>query len=59
MVELELIDETFDKDRTEVYELSIQACLNGFSFAIKDTIRNTFIVLVYKPYSGNVIKHDN
>lgn len=58
MVELELIDETFDKDRTEVYELSIQACLNGFSFAIKDTIRNTFIVLISKPFSNQLYNHD-
>lgn len=58
MVELELIDETFDKDRTEVYELSIQACLNGFSFAIKDTIRNTFIVLISKPFTNQVYNHD-
>ena len=47
---LELIDETFDKDRTETYELSIQVSLNGFSFAVKDTIRNTFIVLISKPF---------
>jgi len=56
---LELIDETFDKDRTETYELSIQVSLNGFSFAVKDTIRNTFIVLISKPFSGAVITHDN
>lgn len=56
---LELIDETFDKDRTETYELSIQVSLNGFSFAVKDTIRNTFIVLISKPFSGGVITHDN
>lgn len=56
---LELIDETFDKDRTETYELSIQVSLNGFSFAVKDTIRNTFIVLISKPFLGKVITHDN
>ncbi|MCB8963900.1 MAG: DUF3822 family protein [Bacteroidales bacterium] len=48
---LELFDETFDKDRTDVYELSIQVSLNGFSYAVKDTIRNTYVVLVSKPFS--------
>lgn len=56
---LELIDETFDKDRTEVYELSIQVSLNGFSYAVKDTIRNTFIALVTKPFTDSFINHQN
>ncbi|MGE0076653.1 MAG: DUF3822 family protein [Bacteroidales bacterium] len=58
MDELDLIDETFDKDRTEVYELSIQVSLNGFSFAVKDTIRNTYIVLVSKQFSSTIIGHE-
>lgn len=56
---LELIDETFDKDRTEVYELSIQVTLNGFSFAVKDTIRNTYIVLVSQIFSKTNISHQD
>lgn len=46
MSTFELIDESFDKDCCENYELSIRTSLNGFSFAIKDTIRCSFIVLV-------------
>ncbi|BDX39330.1 hypothetical protein CYCD_26850 [Tenuifilaceae bacterium CYCD] len=59
MDELELIDETFDKDRTEVYELSIQVSLNGFSFAVMDTIRNTYIALISKSFSNSNINHDS
>jgi len=56
---LELIDETFDKDRTETYELSIQVSLNGFSFAVKDTIRNTYIALVSQPFSNTNLNHQD
>lgn len=49
MAHNELLDESFDKEFCGNYELSIQACLNGFSFAIKDAIRNTFVALVDKP----------
>lgn len=56
---LELIDETFDKDRTEVYELSIQVSLNGFSFAIKDTIRSTYICLVSKSFKNQLYSFDH
>lgn len=59
MDELELIDETFDSNRTEVYELSIQVNLNGFSFAVKDTIRNTFISLISKYFATTVTNNDN
>jgi hypothetical protein len=46
MLKLDLFDESFDINRTESYELSIQLSLNGFSFAITDSIRNCFIALV-------------
>lgn len=50
MQKLELFDETFDPDRTESYELSIQVSLSGFSFCIKDLVRNYFIGLVSCPF---------
>lgn len=54
MQKLELFDETFDPDRTESYELSIQVSLNGFSFSIKDLVRNCFIGLVSCPFELGV-----
>jgi len=50
MQKLELFDETFDPDRTESYELSIQVSLNGFSYCVKDTTRNQYIGLVSFPF---------
>ena len=52
MQEIDIIDETFDRDRTSTYELSIQVSLNGFSYAVKDTIRNTFIALFNTGWQG-------
>lgn len=45
MLDFQLIDETFDKNNTTNYGLSIQVFLNGFSFCIFDTIRQKFILL--------------
>lgn len=50
MQKLELFDETFDPDRSESYELSIQVSLNGFSFCVKDLVRNYFIALGSCPF---------
>lgn len=50
MQKLELFDETFDPDRTESYELSIQVSLNGFSFCVKDLVRSFFIGLGTCPF---------
>ncbi len=52
MLKLDIIDETFDRDRTSSYELSIQVSLNGFSYAVRDTIRNTFIALFNTDWNG-------
>jgi len=52
MHEIDIIDETFDRDRTTTYELSIQVSLNGFSYAVKDTVRNTFIALFNTDWKG-------
>lgn len=61
MHEIDIIDETFDRDRTSTYELSIQVSLNGFSYAIKDTIRNTFIALFNQHwnYSIDIVNYRN
>jgi hypothetical protein len=42
---LELFDETLDINSTENYALSIQACPDGFSFCLLDTIRNKYVLL--------------
>jgi hypothetical protein len=59
MQKLEFFDETFDIDRTESYELSIQVALNGFSFCIKDHTRNLFIGLVYCPFNNPTVSPDD
>jgi hypothetical protein len=50
MLKLDLFDESFDINRTETYELSIQLTLNGFSFTVKDSVRNSFIALYSQPF---------
>ncbi len=45
MPDIELFDETLDINTTENYEISIQVGLDGFSFALLDTIRNKFVLL--------------
>jgi len=52
---IDIIDESFDRDRTSVYELSIQVSLNGFSYAVKDTIRNTFIALYTEEWENHTL----
>ncbi len=54
MLKLELFDESFDTNRTETYELSIQLSLNGFSFVIKDSVRNAFIALVSNSFEAEL-----
>ena len=58
MQPLNLFDETFDQDRTASYILSIQACLDGFYFAIFDTVRNTYIGLIVHPVTEQVYRND-
>lgn len=59
MEALELIDETFDRNRCDSYELSMQACPDGFYFAVKDTVRNMFIVMVAMPLPVVIANHEN
>jgi len=51
MHNISLIDETLDKNLTANYNLSIQVSLDGFSFCIKDLIRNKYIVLKHIDFS--------
>ncbi len=53
MLDFSLIDETFDINNTENYELSIQFFLNGFSFCIFDKIRQKFIFLERNTFNDN------
>ncbi len=46
------IDETFDIDLSTNYKLSIQLCLNGFSFSVFDIARKKFIYLEHINISG-------
>ena len=45
MKNFSFIDETFDINRTNTYERSIQVSLNGFSLSVLDLVRNKFILL--------------
>jgi len=45
MKNFSFIDETFDINRTNTYEKSIQVSLNGFSFSVFDLVRHKFILL--------------
>lgn len=48
-----LVDETFDINFTQEYNLSIQLSLDGFSFCILDSLQNKYIYLFHKRLSGN------
>jgi len=43
MHQINLVDETFDKNQSHHYNLSIQYGLNGLSFCLFDVIKNKFI----------------
>lgn len=58
MQKFEIFDETFDQDRTETYELSIQIFLNGFSLYVRDVTRNLFIAFISQPFSSPTICAD-
>ncbi len=52
------VDETFDINLTQSYNLSIQSNLNGLSFSILDPVRNKFIALVHNNFSKDLIFND-
>jgi len=45
MLELNLLDETFDRNQSHNYHLSIQTSSNGISICVLDTVRNKYIGL--------------
>jgi len=57
MHNISLIDETLDKNLTANYNLSIQVSLDGFSFCIKDLIRNKYIVLKHIDFSDDEVSY--
>jgi hypothetical protein len=50
MNEINLIDETFDKNQSHNYHLSIQTSSNGLSFCLLDTITKKNITLRHYPF---------
>ncbi len=50
--DLSLVDETFDTNITSSYFLSIQVCLDGFSFSTLDPVRNKYIQFRYFSFSN-------
>jgi len=49
MYEFAFLDETLDINTTQLYHLSIQVSLNGFSLSILDTVRNKYVALKNYP----------
>ncbi|MDK2842694.1 MAG: hypothetical protein PWQ17_2200 [Anaerophaga sp.] len=56
--DLSLVDETFDTNITQSYFLSIQVCLDGFSFSILDPVRNKYIQFRYFSFHPKVKESD-
>lgn len=49
MVELNVVDSSFDLNKTSNYHISIQIGLDGFSFCVLDVFRNKYILLRHIP----------
>ena len=49
MNDIHLFDETFDKNQSHSYHLSIQSGMNGLSFCLLDTVRNKYIGFHHYP----------
>ncbi|MFO8002590.1 MAG: DUF3822 family protein [Marinilabilia sp.] len=54
--DLSLVDETYDTNITSSYFLSIQACLDGFSFTTLDPVRNKYIQ--FRHFNFQNVKND-
>lgn len=52
MNEINLIDETFDRNQAHKYHLSIQTSVNGLSFCLLDTISKKYIALRHYPFQA-------
>jgi hypothetical protein len=57
MQEISVLNKEIDLNCTESYRLSIQISLNGFSFGIKDDIKNEYLVLKTYVYDRNRLEH--
>ena len=57
MHQINLVDETFDKNQAHHYNLSIQYNLNGLSYGLFDTIKNKYIA--FRHYPENESKPEN
>lgn len=55
---VEIFDETFVQDRTASYILSIQVSLDGFYFALLDSVRNTYIGLYAVELSPDIFNRE-
>jgi hypothetical protein len=55
MSNIDIVDDSFDKNITTSYFLSIQVSLNGLSFSVLDPVRNTYILFKHFGYE----KKDN
>ena len=51
MHQINLIDETFDKNQAHHYNFVIQYGLNGLSFCLLDTVKNKYVAFRYYPES--------
>jgi len=49
MHQINLLDETFDKNQAHHYNLAIQYGLNGLSFCLFDTVKNKYIAFRHYP----------
>jgi len=58
MKDFSFVDETFDINRTNTYERSIQVSLNGFSLSVLDLIRNKFTLLKHYDLSDKFSYED-
>ena len=54
MHDIRFLDETLDIHKTNSYHLSIQAGLDGFSFAILDPVRFKYIAIKHFSYKENI-----
>lgn len=52
MHQINLIDETFDKNQAHHYNFVIQYGLNGLSYSLLDTVKNKYVAFRYYPESG-------
>jgi hypothetical protein len=52
MEKISLIDETFDRFRSESYSLSVEVSMGGYKICVIDTVRDSVISLVTSPFDS-------